>query len=120
MVFTICLLCAVALTLASWYFWLRGETGGPRWRHNATVYGLVIGTAAVLLLVVFLLRPPPHFPLTHSESGVSSVLGWARAGSFLACLGFLVSVFGRGKVRLFVVLAMGLILVFWFGSLMLV
>ena len=120
MAFTICLIGALALTLASWYLWLKAESDGPRWRRNATVYGLVIGTAAVLFLVVFLLRPPPHAVMTHSESGVSFVLVWTRAGFLLASLGLLVSAFGQGMVRVFEILAMGLILVFWFKSLMLV
>jgi hypothetical protein len=120
MVFTICLISAAALTSASWYFWAKGESDGLKWRRGATLYGLIIGSAAVLVLIVFLLRPLPHASMTRSAYGASAVLGWARAGFLLASLGLLVSVFGQGKVRVFVILAMGLTMVFWFKSLLLV
>ncbi len=120
MAFTICLFGVVLLTLASWYFWVTANSDGPKWRRGATVYGLIVGSAAVLLLVAFLVCPPLHASTMSSESGVSLVLGWARVGFLLALLGLLVSAFGLGKARVFLMLAMGLILIFWFKSLMLV
>jgi hypothetical protein len=99
---------SAASAVCAWWWWLRlpQKFAPPKLRSEASFGALVAGTISIALLFI-----PRFWPF---ETAAISSRDWIYAGWVIAGIAFVLSFFGRGKLRIAeMIMGLGMWPVWW-------